>query len=821
VNGRETVVSPGRTWSIGRDAACGLVVEHSHVSRKHAELSYADGVWTYRDLGSANGSWVDGRRVKTLVIDRPVEIELGREGGALLRLKPAPDGAFAPRGARAEDERAGAQRMGGAPAAAGASAPRAHVPGAPERVLRVIERQLSVGRGPDNDLVLPDLLVSRHHAVIRRTGADTFAVADLGSTNGTFVNGRRISSCQVRSGDLISIGRHVFRFSPVAVEEYGDASGEWLSALGIWVKGDHGTPLVQGISFALEPGRLLGIVGPSGAGKTTLLRVLAAQRRTHAGAVLYGGRELASSLDLRLRMGYVPQEESLHPQLSVRRALEFAAELRFARDVEPQSRSRRVDEVLHELGLEARADHQIERLSGGERKRTGVAAELLTKPQLLFLDEPTSGLDPANEDQVTTLLRDLADGGRTVVVATHSLVTLDRCDRVLFLAVGGHQAFYGPPQLASEYFGRHHMGQTYPKVFAALDDGDGRRFASTFESDPLYSKYVQAPVAAARASRPVSAPAVDLSARSDWVRQWAVLVRRYAAVLRADRMATLILLAQAPFFAFLFNALYSFTSVMSTVKAYEATILIWLMVLGATWIGTSNAIREVVKEQSILRREHALGMSLVAYVGSKVAVLSVLTTVECAFLALATMMLQQLPPADPIASQSMPASGLLFGSTQMEITFDVVLAGLAAMAVALLVSALVRTADQANFALPLLLVAQIVLSAPVLGSPGGLFDALGTFSTAQWGMAATSSTIDLNDIRRPYLMVVENQRAQAEDREADQATIDGRGSWNHDPGSWFTDILALLTITLLSIAGLFWALVAQMRLQTQARRPAT
>jgi hypothetical protein len=213
-------------------------------------------------------------------------------------------------------------------------------------------------------------------------------------------------------------------------------------------------------------------------------------------------------------------------------------------------------------------------------------------------------------------------------------------------------------------------------------------------------------------------------------------------------------------------------------------------------------------------------MSLAVYAASKVAVLGVLTTAECAFLSVATMAFQRFPPSDPILSQQMPASGSLLGPIQLELMFDVIVVGLAAMGVALLVSALVRTSDQANFALPLLLVAQIVLSAPVLGSPGVLFEALGTVSTAQWGMAAASSTIGLNDIREPYLSGVETQRSQAENRSVDQGTIDGRDLWSHSLGWWAIDILALVAVAVLSIVGLFGALVMRMRLSPQAQGPA-
>jgi energy-coupling factor transporter ATP-binding protein EcfA2 len=482
--------------------------------------------------------------------------------------------------------------------------------------------------------------------------------------------------------------------------------------------------------------------------------------------------------------------------------------------VDPAARSSRIDEVIAELGLNECQHRQLSTLSGGERKRTSVAAELLSKPPLLFLDEPTSGLDPGNEDQLTTLLRVLANGGRTVVVATHSLVTLEQCDQVLFLAQGGREVYYGPPADASEYFRKQGAGETYPKVFAALsDERAAPSFASRFAADPAARANVEKPLAAARSAQETHpSNASETQPNGDQVRQWWVLVRRYVAVLKSDRPASLILLAQAPFFALLFNILYPY-NVMSTANASEATILIWLMVVGATWIGTSNAIREVVKERAILRREHGLGLSLASYVASKVAVLGALTAAECAFLAVATIgPLQRLPAADPIDHQSLPGSGVLLSSALPEVVLDVVFAGLAAMALGLLVSALVRTADQANFALPLLLVAQVVLSAPVLGSPGPVFAALGTVSTAQWGTAAAASTISLNEIREPYLEGVEQQRAAAEAREPDTSVAAGRDTWNHDRGAWLINIGALLAVLIGTLSLAYAALVAQHRI---------
>jgi ABC-type multidrug transport system ATPase subunit len=681
-------------------------------------------------------------------------------------------------------------------------------------VLRVSGPELSIGRGSANDVVVNDLLASRSHASIRRRGKDGYEVVDVGSTNGTFVNGRRVTTAHLREGDLISVGGHVFQFAAQGIRERLDPSGPWLCALDIGFTTNDGKTLLHGVRFALQPRQLMGIVGPSGSGKTTLLRALSGQEPANRGSVLYGGRDLYASLDLRQKMGYVPQEDLLHPQLSVREALDYAAELRFARDVDWTARSSRIDEVIADLGLGECQSRQVSRLSGGEQKRTSVAAELLSKPPLIFLDEPTSGLDPGNEDQLTSILRDLADGGGTVVVATHSLVTLEKCDQVLFLARGGHEAFCGPPAEGSAYFRRQGSGETYPKVFTALDDERrGPVFASRFSASPAARANVDGPLAAARAAQethPSRAP--EAQPNGDRLRQWWVLVRRYVAVLRSDRLASLIMLAQAPFFALLFNILYPY-NVMSTANASEATILVWLMVIGATWIGTSNAVREIVKERPILRREHGLGLSLVAYIASKVAVLGAITAAECAFLAVATMApLQRLPAADPITHLALPGGGVLLSPAILEIVLDVVLAGLAAMGIGLLVSALVKTADQANFALPLVLVAQVVLSAPVLGSPGPVFSLVGTVSTAQWGTAAVADTISLNEIRQPYLEGVEKQRAAAENREADASVSAGRSNWNHDRAPWLGNLAALAALLAGAVSVAYVALISQHRI---------
>ena len=256
--------------------------------------------------------------------------------------------------------------------------------------------------------------------------------------------------------------------------------------------------------------------------------------------MLLDGRDLYESLDeLQPQVGYVPQDDILHTQLRLRAALEYAAELRFPADVAPDDRAARVVEVMQELGLTEHAETRIQSLSGGQRKRTSVALELLTRPGLLLLDEPTSGLDPGYEKKVMELLRSLADGGRTVVVVTHSVQSLHLCDRVLFLQPGGRVAFYGPAEKAKAFFGQ----PDFPEIFSLLADDAAGAWAARFRASPQFERYLGGPL---RAVPPPAAGSTVVPAsrvRRDTVQQWLTLVRRQAAVMAADRKQFGVLLA--------------------------------------------------------------------------------------------------------------------------------------------------------------------------------------------------------------------------------------------------------------------------------------
>jgi ABC-type multidrug transport system ATPase subunit/ABC-type transport system involved in multi-copper enzyme maturation permease subunit len=410
----------------------------------------------------------------------------------------------------------------------------------PSVIRRLPTKVLRIGRAPDNDIVISDLSVSRNHAELRRT-ASGYQIADLDSHNGTFVNGQQIGSAPLTEGDIVGIGPSTFRLSGSELQEFVDTGDVSLVARDLTVTLGNGKVLLDHVSFPLGERCLLGIIGPSGAGKSTLLGALTGMRPANGGSVLYDDRDLyAHYAELRHRIGLVPQENILHTQLTARRALRYAAELRFPRDTSKAERNRRVDEVLAELSLTAHAETRTDRLSGGQQKRVNVALELMTKPSLLFLDEPTSGLDPGLDKSVMEMMSGLAKDGRTVIVVTHSVANLDICDRLLVLVPGGKVAYFGPPQDGLKHFGK----PGWAEVFQAFDADPQRDWAGEYRQSAWYQQYV---LSAVDGRGPSAAPRQIPPAPSSKNRlaQFSTLCRRYLSVIASDRVY-LGLLAGAP-----------------------------------------------------------------------------------------------------------------------------------------------------------------------------------------------------------------------------------------------------------------------------------
>ena len=511
--GIDRLLQAGTTYRVGRDPQADLVLTDPRVSWQHAVISGRGGSWLLEDASSTNGTFVDQQRVRQVTITGTCAIRLGHpDDGALLDCSlvgsPADgnDGRARVQAATAvwQDDAPPAADRVPASAAAPPAPPAAPVPLAsaagrsslnrsPSAVMKLPARQFRIGRAADNEVVVADLSVSRYHAELRRTDRGGYEIVDLGSHNGTYLNGQRITAAPVTETDLIGIGPATFRLVGGQLQEFIDTGDISLSARDLTVRIGGGKVLLDNVTFSLGERCLLGVIGPSGAGKSTLLGALTGMRPATEGTMLYDGRDLYKQYaELRHRIGLVPQDNILHTQLSARRALGYAAELRFPPDTSKSERKRRIDEVLAELALTAHANTRTSALSGGQQKRVNVALELLTKPSLLFLDEPTSGLDPGLDKSVMEMMSELAHDGRTVIVVTHSVANLNLCDRLLVLVPGGKIAYFGPPADGLRHFGK----PGWAEVFQAFESEPGRDWAGEFRRSPYYQRYIAAEMSA-------------------------------------------------------------------------------------------------------------------------------------------------------------------------------------------------------------------------------------------------------------------------------------------------------------------------------------
>ncbi len=485
-SGGTVTLPPGPVYRIGRDPDADVAVDAPVVSWRHAELSATAGQWLIQDAGSTNGTFCGGSHVSRMQITGTVQIRLGHpEDGPLLTCS-------VPDAAAADPDAAGPVPGTHAATALWVGHPLADRQ--PTGITRVLDLPLRIGRADDNDVVIKDLQVSRRHAELRDLSGGRFQLTDTGSSNGTFVNGQRITTTVVTEADVIGIGAATFRLAGNELREFDAAEGVLLSARGLTVTLPSGKVLLDHVSFPLPERCLLGVIGPSGAGKSTLLGALTGMRPATSGSVLYDGRDLyANYAELRHRIGLVPQENILHTQLSARRGLSYAAELRFPQDTTAPERSRRVDEVLGELSLARHADTRTGSLSGGQQKRVNVALELLTKPSLLFLDEPTSGLDPGLDKSVMEMLAQLAKDGRTVMVVTHSVANLASCDRLLVLVPGGKVAYFGTPADGLRHFGHDDWAEVFQDFEAQPDRDWSRRLPPLRLLRPLHQRPAAGP----------------------------------------------------------------------------------------------------------------------------------------------------------------------------------------------------------------------------------------------------------------------------------------------------------------------------------------
>jgi ABC-type multidrug transport system ATPase subunit len=633
-----------------------------------------------------------------------------------------------------------------------------------------------IGRATDNDIVIPDVLASRHHATLI-PGPSGTEIRDERSINGTFVNGARVDSAMLNDGDTVTIGNidMVFRGGTLVRRTETEAATRTggLEVHGVTWTIEGNKTLLDNISIAARPGMLTAVIGPSGAGKSTFARLVAGYTHPTTGTVSFEGHDVhAEYASLRSRIGMVPQDDVVHGQLTVRQALMYAAELRLPPDTNKADREQVVMQVLEELEMTNHLDTRVDKLSGGQRKRASVALELLTGPSLLILDEPTSGLDPALDRQVMTMLRQLADAGRVVLVVTHSLTYLDVCDQVLLLAPGGKTAFYGPPDQIGASMGTTNWADIFSTV-AGDPDGANKRFIALHGPPP--------PPPPAQKPTDLGEPT-----KTSLRRQFSTISRRQMRLIVSDR-GYFIFLAFLPFIMGVLSLSVpgdvGFGVPVPAIQGGEAPnepgqILVLLNV-GAIFMGTALTIRALIGERAIFLREQAVGLSTSAYILAKVFVFAGFALLQSAIVVGINVWGKKWGPGAT-------TSGVVIPSRTLELYVDVAACCVAAAMTGLALSALAKSNEQIMPLLVIAIMSQLVFQGgmiPVTGRIG--LDQLSWITPARWGFASTASTIDL-------LRLVPGPLTPQDSH------------WRHTPGAWWFNMAMLGAVCVGYISFVRW-----------------
>jgi len=884
----------GDTLLIGRDPSrVHLVIKHPNVSGLH--LKFSPSTLTIVDQGSTSGTFVRGSRLtpqQAVAIEALGTFDVGPVPLSVQMLSEI----CADYGIGGASALAAASAVAAAPAAApiaSALAGSASEPGpgeAPRRKHKTVVGQLSfgsggqvvvrsIGRTPDNDIPVSHPQVSSRHALLHRIGEQLF-LEDRGSANGTFVRGQRLASGQrvpINNGEKVFIGPMplVIQVQASEVEVVVEDAAQWegrpLYEIEAWdlvmQVPDRDNPsetktLLDHVSFKALPGDLIALMGPSGAGKTTLLLTLNGYTPPTAGQVRINGEDLYAIYDaLRGSIGYVPQDDIVHPELTVWEAVRYSARMRLPPDYAEEEIDKRVSITLSQLGLESVAHLQIGRpekkiLSGGQRKRVNIAMELVTDPVILLLVEPTSGLAADDTTALVQLLAELArQTGKTIITTIHQPAKdeYEKFNLALIMGPGGIPMYFGPTTDGYKFFGSQLERQGKPNtinnprdMFDMLNQREKPIYEAMRARDPQAPRFAARQQAAREwnqeffnQSNPIfqkmyaGRRAVGVGGQQQGVPQnkpvtsgqFGLLVSRYMKTKMRDVGGTAIMLLQAPIIGLLLAAVFggqksaipywclgalqdlstrsggSVGSGGDVLRNMQTTsdnsAAIFFLVVAAVWFGTSNAAREIVSERAIYVRERMVKLKLVNYVMSKFVLLSLFCTIQC------TVLLA-------IAFFALGFSGgpVAFGLQLLTL----IVTAMTSAATGLLLSTMVASSEAAMALTPIALIPQVVLggmmvpmtTVPWLKWPMMIMPARWGFQgvVAQERMAIASNPAWTIDLQKPDLNSIDNfvTGGKFQCALAQVASPDFKGAWGFViyANAW-TPIGVLLAMLLVQI----------------------
>lgn len=576
---KKVVIEKDFLLMIGSDSSCDIRISNNRVSRNHCQVIFSkENGLKIVDLNSSNGTYLNGIKLKagnTYSLNLKDQVQLAGVSGIIISV-----GSENTQSKGLEDQK---------------------------NILELFNNtdMIIVGRDSSCDLRINDTRISRRHASIKKITNDKFLLKDLDSLNGIYVNGSKVNGSRtISKKDNIFLGKYLLKIDGRAKDLSDELA---ISAIGIekvYPNQKKGKKALHKMDISVPSRSLLAIMGPSGCGKSTLLKSLNGESPPTKGKVLIFNQDLISNYEyLKTQIGYVPQDDIVHKQLTVEQSLYFAAKLRIA-NINNDDINIKIDQILSELNISHIKKNLISDISGGQRKRVSIAIELLTDPMLLFLDEPTSPLDPQTIEDFLNILKKLSENGTTVIMVTHKPEDLDYMDEVIFMADnnGGKIVYYGDSTKYKDYFNVNNA----VSVFSQISGGNSKEWVDKY-SNPR-------PLSTTQDKEKIL---VNKSNQSS-VGQFFWLTYRYFKIKTNDRVNTSIMLLQAPIIAALACLVFN-----------EVTLsVLFIMAVSSVWFGSTNAAREIVGELPIYKRERMYNLRLIPYIFSKITVLSLFSIIQ-------------------------------------------------------------------------------------------------------------------------------------------------------------------------------------------------
>ncbi|MDJ0510376.1 MAG: ATP-binding cassette domain-containing protein [Crocosphaera sp.] len=604
-----------------------------------------------------------------------------------------------------------------------------------KKSLSLQNKSLEIGRNPQANLHLDAPTVSYRHAIIDSNNQGQYILTDC-STNGVFINGQKVNhQAIIVDGATIRVGPYTLirKGDNLIVADQGDnirLDAKNLQRI-VTNKKQEEITLLSDISLAIAPGQFVVIVGGSGAGKSTLMKtLLGIEPIENTGIVELNGEDLRQNFNIyRNLIGYVPQYDIVHLNLTVKEVLYYAAKLRLPADINVEQE---IEKTLMQISLKDRENTLVKALSGGQLKRVSIGVELLADPRLFFLDEPTSGLDPGLDKKMMELLKQLAEEGRTIILVTHTTLNINLCDRLVFLGKEGHLCYFGPPQEAMIFFDL--KSNNFADIYIHLEDKNMvEKEAERFKNNAnFYNKYIGQYLTKKSQTSNNNKPK---KVKFPLVQQFLILGERYRKLLLRDPLNLTISLITAPLGIIAMRIALSDPIPFNSLDKNDPTLatlslkVLFVFTCAAIWVGLASSLQEIIKEAKVYQRERLVNLGISAYLLSKAFTLGTLAFCQSLLLSLTILIFFKTPDYHSLA--------WIIGT---EITLFLTL--LSTLGLGIMVSALVRNITQANSSLPLLLLPQIIFSG-VLFKMTGIGKFLSWLMISRWSVGALGSLVDI------------------------------------------------------------------------------